>query len=232
MARLHTIAIGSKYTLWTVKEKLFHKDEDGYQQYICQCSCGTKDILRGTDLHRGRTLGCKPCVARLDLVGLRIGTWKVVHMRAERSADKGNHIQYDCICECGFERTIKGTKFRQGRFPTCPSCKVKESERVSANAVTKAKAESAEFQDRKARAKKIFDSDINIHLKIKLLERFLDLLEKRMSFFMIELNGDSAEFKDFCEQLKTTHDYIESLKKTLSSPGFAVNKLKDQLKGK
>lgn len=211
--RLDTIPTGSVYVLWTVIEKLFQKDENGYQQYVCRCKCGVKDIVTGTFLHRGRSLGCKTCVSNLELVGLVIGSWKIVEELPERTANRGNHIQYRCVCQCGFEKNIAGTKFRAGRFPLCPACKVKASEKVSAQAVTKAKKESKEFLSRRERAKKIYESNINVHLKIILLENFLSLLQRRQSFFMIELNGDSEEFNDYCKQLEKTHEYITDLKK-------------------
>lgn len=212
--RLDTIPTGTVYTLWTVVEKLFQKDENGYQQYVCKCKCGVKDIVTGTVLHRGRSLGCKTCVSSMELLGLVIGSWKIVEELPERTANRGKHIQYRCVCQCGFEKNIPGTKFRGGRFPLCPACKVKASEKTSHQAVTRAKRESEEFQSRRERAKQIYESNINIHLKIILLENFLNLLQRRQSFFMIELNGDNEEFDNYCQQLEKTHEYITDLKNT------------------
>lgn len=212
--RLTTIIAGTKYTLWVVEEKMFNKTKDGYVQYVCKCKCGAKGICRGTDLHRGRTLGCKKCITGMDILGLKIGTWNILKKRTDITGNRGRHTQYDVECECGYTNVMTGTKLRHGAFPACPSCNIKKNEKISADAVTKAKVDSAEFKDRKNRAKKIYDSNIDPHLKIRLLERYLDLLQRRMSFFMIELNGDSDEFKDYCKQLEDTYNYITELKKS------------------
>lgn len=225
LQRMSIIPAGSVYILWTVEEKLFQKDENGYQQYVCKCKCGVKDIVTGSVLHRGRSIGCKTCVSTLELVGLHVGTWYIAEELPERTNDKGGHRQYRCVCQCGFEKVIRGTKFRCGRFSLCPACKVKGNEKTSAQAVERAKKEAQEFESRKQRVKQIFESDINTHLKIILLENYLALLQKRLSFFMVELNGDQEEFKNYCTQLEKTHEYIMELKKTFIDTPVEVKEL-------
>jgi len=53
-----------------------------------------------------------------DLTGIKFGKWKVISFYEI----KHNHRYWNCICECGKEKTISGGDLKRGRSTSCSSC--------------------------------------------------------------------------------------------------------------
>jgi hypothetical protein len=59
--------IGSKFGLWTVEREAAEQEKiknHKSRSYICICECGGRYAVRGDQLNRGRSKGCKECYAK------------------------------------------------------------------------------------------------------------------------------------------------------------------------
>jgi hypothetical protein len=59
--------------------------------------------------------------AVVDMAGKRFGRWTVVE-RAGTSGGSTRAATWRCVCECGAEAVVVGTRLRRGRSRGCPSC--------------------------------------------------------------------------------------------------------------
>lgn len=97
----------------------------------CLCDCGNETLVYGTYLRNGHTksCGCKRAeVAQelgknniLDLTGQKFGFLTVVKDSGERIGC-GNHVLWECQCECGNITKVTGTNLKDGHVKSC-GCK-------------------------------------------------------------------------------------------------------------
>lgn len=91
---------GQTFGNWTVIDRA--RGQYYYTvMWWCCCSCGTKKIVAGAELRRGRS---KSCGHRQDLVGQIFGEWTVI----KRAVDRGAQAMWLCRCSCGKERNVLG----------------------------------------------------------------------------------------------------------------------------
>lgn len=57
--RFPTLHFGQKFGEWTVHYQVSKRYNKNY--YLCECACGTIEIIRGTNLKEGRSRGCNSC---------------------------------------------------------------------------------------------------------------------------------------------------------------------------
>lgn len=96
----------------------------GNQKWLCQCDCGEKTIVNGSNLRGGHTQSCG-CYQREmtsqrsidDLIGQRFGCLTVVS-RAENDKTTGA-VRWACICDCGQDTVVRATDLKSGNTKSC-----------------------------------------------------------------------------------------------------------------
>lgn len=80
----------------------------GQRRWVCQCDCGNRRVVLGTNLKRGTTASCG-CKKYNDLTGRHIGRLTVIE-RSDRYGTRGKRKTWlwKCRCDCG-EITYKAT---------------------------------------------------------------------------------------------------------------------------
>lgn len=82
----------------------------------CKCSCGNYSYLTRTQLTSGSKKSCG-CVRRAgNLVGKRFGKLTVVK---KAGVDKNNFVNWECKCDCGNIKVIRGTSLKRGLTKSC-----------------------------------------------------------------------------------------------------------------
>lgn len=92
-------------------------DSTDKKKWICQCECGNKAIIYGTNLRRGlsKSCGCSKKDKRTDVTGQRFGRLVVKKMIYE----EGKPSFCLCQCDCGNEKTILASSLLNGMTKSC-----------------------------------------------------------------------------------------------------------------
>lgn len=111
---------GKRFNYWTVIE--LDEIKNGIAKWKCKCDCGTIKSVYGTNLTRGlsKSCGCKTSVLLkkaniIDLSGNRYGKLVVKNIHTTKIGD----AYFDCICDCGNEKVVKGQDLKRGRVKSC-----------------------------------------------------------------------------------------------------------------
>lgn len=98
-------------------------DPKDKRKWECQCDCGKKTIVFGTNLRRGFTkgCGCSKHEKRTDITGQRFGRLVVKKMIYE----EGKPSFCLCKCDCGNEKVILASSLLLGTTRSC-GCLIKE----------------------------------------------------------------------------------------------------------
>lgn len=106
--------IGEVYGRWTIVAG----GKPGY--WLCRCSCGTERLVYGRSLEQGDSRSCGCLRKQLqkesarDLTGERFG--KLLVLRR----DPGRDSYWICRCDCGKEKSIRGTSLtKKGGTRSC-----------------------------------------------------------------------------------------------------------------
>ena len=59
---------------------------------------------------------------RLDLTGMKFGKWTVIKASDEQTKI-GHSVMWDCVCECGYEKSVDGYLLRKGKSRSCGCCR-------------------------------------------------------------------------------------------------------------
>jgi len=116
--------VGQVFGKWTVLSKS-GRTSRGETTYLCECTCGSRKIQRGSTLKAGESTQCKSCFVdslnkTLDLVGKKFGSWLV----ASRFKNvQRNELFYTCICDCGTRKNIPGHALKSGQTKQCNKCR-------------------------------------------------------------------------------------------------------------
>ena len=123
---------GQKFGKLTVKS--FYDVKNRKARWLCDCDCGTKDIVViGNLLRNGGTKSCgclnleRKKSRIIDITGEKFGRW-VVKGRAEDCIDKDGKTRpmWICDCDCGTKNVlVLGSNLRRGKSLSC-GCLVKE----------------------------------------------------------------------------------------------------------
>lgn len=92
-------------------------DKYGKATWKCVCDCGNESIVPGCSLRCGNTTTCGKCRG-VDLSGKRFGRWVVLD-RVKRVAKKGDSWLWNCICDCGNEKTVSSRQLIVGSSKSC-----------------------------------------------------------------------------------------------------------------
>ena len=82
--------------------------------YGCLCDCGERVVKRGKHLRAGLAVSCG-CHARIS-VDSRFGRLTVI---GDAPADRGKNRCYECRCDCGAEKVVRGTSLLAGTTKSC-----------------------------------------------------------------------------------------------------------------
>lgn len=134
MSRLIDLT-GQKFGRLTVIEKDKSRITQNGSYWLCQCECGKTKSVKSSSLRRGEILSCgclrnerskkaKEDMGLVDnLINQRFGFLTVV----AKSEQKGNggEIMWDCICDCGGRKTVRGhdLKRKDGNQTVSCGCK-------------------------------------------------------------------------------------------------------------
>ena len=98
----------------------------GALKWECKCSCGNIVTVQGSNLKNGHTTSCGDRKRhsngyRLDLTGRRYGQLVV------KSFDRcvGNKGYWNCLCDCGIEKSVSGSDLQSGHTKSCGCLAVK-----------------------------------------------------------------------------------------------------------
>lgn len=114
--------IGQKFGRLTIIKKS-ECTKNRVALYECLCDCGNVKNIRLGDLKTGDTKSCgclrKEKISELrkfDLTGKRFGRLKVIK---DVGKSKDRNIIWECLCDCGKIKNIKGNNLMQGRTKSC-----------------------------------------------------------------------------------------------------------------
>lgn len=111
--------IGKTFNRWHVDSFAYTKRWEHY--YNCTCSCGTKKIVNGRNIIKGKSLSCG-CFLKeashercfLDRKGKKYNSLTCI--RWER---RDKEIYWLCRCDCGNETWVKGSNLTSGAVKSC-----------------------------------------------------------------------------------------------------------------
>lgn len=87
----------------------------------CVCECGGGKIISSRGIAKGtpKSCGClkpKGGGAFIDRTGQRYGKLTVVRINHD---NQGRRTRWDCVCDCGNEKTVKSTNLISGNTKSC-----------------------------------------------------------------------------------------------------------------
>ena len=121
---------GCKFGRWTVKELDAKRRDSQGPYWICECECGNISSVLGTGLKSGHSQSCgclqresiRWFIDRKDLTGQQFGKLTVLNF----AYVKGRQKYWNCICECGNQKVVKGSSLTTGETVSC-GCKNSEN---------------------------------------------------------------------------------------------------------
>lgn len=110
--------IGRLTVIREVEPKGYHR------RYLCECTCGTKKVIRMDHLRTGKIQSCgcynKERVsetASLDLTGRKFDKLKVIKRSDKEYKDR--FTWWVCECDCGNIKAIRGISLTSGASTSC-----------------------------------------------------------------------------------------------------------------
>lgn len=101
----------------------YGSNKRGDALWLCQCDCGNKTIVKGSNLRNGTTKSCgclhKEKAKELNyknIVGKKFNRLTVIE---EKGKDKHGSYIWFCQCECGNTIIVDGTSLRNGHTKSC-----------------------------------------------------------------------------------------------------------------
>lgn len=117
--------IGNKYGRLTVVERSDKKTKSRLAYWVCECECGSKNIIvSGSNLRSGNTTSCG-CYKKekiqetnsKDEIGNTYGLLIVVS-KSDRNPGKNGNF-WNCKCKCGSSVEVLGCNLRNGHIQSC-----------------------------------------------------------------------------------------------------------------
>ena len=135
--------IGEKYGKLLVIEDA--GSSNGHKDWLCQCNCGKKIVVRGTHLRQGKIISCgcakiERCKEyaqqqkgkvlinnqSIDLTGQQFGYLIVLEVdkkatleHRNKSTTSNGQLYWKCQCKCGNIKSIAGNHLRKGDIKSC-----------------------------------------------------------------------------------------------------------------
>lgn len=108
--------IGKKYGKLTILEIL--PAVKNKTRCRCRCECGNVKEFNLHDLKSGNTATCGQC-SIYNMIGKKFNHLTVISY--EGSGTSG-HRMYKCLCDCGNEIVVSGTRLRNNKIQSCGKC--------------------------------------------------------------------------------------------------------------
>jgi hypothetical protein len=85
--------------------------------WLCQCDCGNIKSIPSDYLLDGNTKSCG-CLKleKEDLSGMKFNRWTVIEFS---HYGKRRNLYWKCVCDCGTEKTVKGSQLKNGESKSC-----------------------------------------------------------------------------------------------------------------
>lgn len=102
--------------------KLYRKDTNGLNIWLCRCECGNERIVRSNILRQRKFNACKECTPIYnrkypkDLTGLRFGRLVVKEKLNKRH---NTHVVWKCLCDCNNEIEVPSINLNVGDTKSC-----------------------------------------------------------------------------------------------------------------
>jgi hypothetical protein len=109
--------IGKKFNKLLVLEKASERSTDGSIQWLCQCDCGRKVLVRTVNLNKGirQSCGCAPRGReKSNLEGQRFHKLTVIN---RVTGTKKSY--WNCKCDCGKEKIVSQCNLISKRIKSC-----------------------------------------------------------------------------------------------------------------
>ena len=114
---------GQVFGHWTVIEKTGQRQSGGVL-WLCQCDCGTEQLVTTGHLRSGDSQSCRKCSAKAtglkitkDMAGQRFGQLVVLEQAEGRATNRSAY--WLCQCDCGNKTVVRGNSLRRGDTKSC-----------------------------------------------------------------------------------------------------------------
>ncbi len=107
---------GKRFGILTVIKES-GRDKNRKRLWLCKCDCGAEVEKEASSLIKGHTKSCG-CLKhkKQDLVGQKFGLWTVI---SRSKVGKFRDVFWNCICDCGTEREVRGRALKSGESKSC-----------------------------------------------------------------------------------------------------------------
>lgn len=129
---------GQKYNKLTVIKETDKRDSSGCIIWECQCDCGNITYASSNALRSNHKQSCG-CANKeqiqqvghknaIDITGQKFNRLKVIKQSNIR---KDGKICWQCVCDCGAEIIVTGSRLRMGTVQSCGCLKSVGEEKIS-----------------------------------------------------------------------------------------------------
>lgn len=109
--------------------------KDGKARWLCECKCGTKKIIIGTHLRRGKIVSCgcysKDQLSKKFLDDLTNKSFGKLTVLSRVSGTFNGKVKWKCQCECGSIIEVFADALRSGHTKSCGCIKSYGEEKIS-----------------------------------------------------------------------------------------------------
>lgn len=110
---------GKRFGRLTVIKKSDKRDKSGSVYWDCECDCGNKCEIAGSQLRKGVTKSCG-CLDHPDLTGKKFGKLTVIGLGEPRIKPCGKPVRiWKCQCDCGNETNVCTSDLNSGHTTSC-----------------------------------------------------------------------------------------------------------------
>ena len=110
---------GQHFGRLSVLQRMEGNSDAGKSRWLCQCDCGQIVPVIGASLKNGNTKSCG-CLKEEpeNLAGMRFGMLIVLE-KCPDEREIGQHVKWNCLCDCGNIISVIGTNLKIGHTKSC-----------------------------------------------------------------------------------------------------------------
>ena len=202
---------GQKFGKLTVIERA-ENDSQSRTQWLCQCECGNKKIIKSSNLRRGFTKSCgclaKETAAKLaeqlnkkNLIGQHFGKLLVLEELEERASN--GSIIYKCQCECGNICEVRTDYLTCGVTTSCGcSKKISKGEEEITKILTE---NNIPFETQKTFDKCRFKSGFPARFDFYVDNKYLIEFDGIQHFFETKFSHDDFKIRQEHDKIKNEY---------------------------
>jgi len=112
------------YGNWKIIER--SSNEKSYTMWLCECKCGKRKVIRGTEIESSHAR--KDCGCSKTWIGKRFGRFLVIGKEGNKCF---NNSFVNCVCDCGNKKSVWGTSLYNGCSKSCGCITKEKSEKRS-----------------------------------------------------------------------------------------------------